>query len=909
MGKGANGTKMGAWRRILPLLLILAAPPVMLQAIWINPLSAGEDDVVYTYPLRVMVGQALRQGRWPLANPLEATGSVLMADPQSAVMFPPTWLFAVLDGKLAYGLGVFLAFSVAGGGAYVYLRSLRLVRPAAVFGAVVFMFCGFMVGHRVHLPMIQTAGFFPWGLWGIERMRRRGASGFFVLALVFFLALAAGHWAILSFMALAWGAYLLLRGRPLVRAVALTAGAALLAAAMAAPQIEATRALISQATRQHIGYATVGENSFFPAAAVLAMFPMLMGNTTPNFFPQPWWGVWHLWEMLGYVGLVTLVLAGSAAWALYRKKTSEDDDLTPIVRTWTWIAIGAGVWMLGYYLPTYWLVHKIPLLGVVRCPGRMLLVVDMALAALAAVAVHGVMQSGPLSSQGQRLGRCVRVAGTRVLPLAMVATLVVVAAVAWLVRRWPRPIPLPFAGGTDDALAAFWVGNPAVWVPLALAVATMISVRFWLADPARAWPIILALLIVDLFFLTRFLDAPADLRDRPDPTKSPAAAWLAASSSERLAANGPNEPFVYLVFGLNRNYRDRPGELLQPKMGQALGVATLGSYGPWHSPAHAHLFGFDTYGRCREWAWLVRRNHLLSLYNVRYLVAAGREFREVIESVRLAPPPPQEKNLLTGQWKLSHALRLPDGMLRLQTPFLWRLSEAQQEVALETGGIYRIALDARGAEAGGGNFLRAEVFLKNPQVLPDGQTVQADGLGLTVIEERIGPAWRHFEWTFAWPGGQAGRNVFRVYTMSERPIEVRHVELRPAGWETPVHLFGRLEQGQAVYRKVAEVPSLTAGGEPVAIYENLLCPPAGTVPPRVPADERSVERLRWLTNDDLGAGAGSLTVPDVGLAVGGDPSRLLWRVTLPAAALLGLLGAFTIVLRWRSAGRGGLGTH
>ena len=168
---------MNLARRVLPLLLILAAPPVMLWAIWVNPVSAGEDDVVYVYPLRQMVGQALREGRWPVNNPLEATGAPLMADPQSAVMFPATWLFAALPGKLAYSLSVFLAFSVAGGGAYLYLRGLGLVRPAATFGAVAFMFCGFMVGHRVHLPMIQTAGFLPWGLWGIERHRPAAAPG------------------------------------------------------------------------------------------------------------------------------------------------------------------------------------------------------------------------------------------------------------------------------------------------------------------------------------------------------------------------------------------------------------------------------------------------------------------------------------------------------------------------------------------------------------------------------------------------------------------------------------------------------------------------------------------------------------------------------------------------------------
>ena len=143
----------------------------MLFHIWANPLSAGEDDAVYYYPLRVMVGEQLGQGRLPLANPTEATGVPLMADPQSAVMYPPTWLFAAMGGRLAYSLSIFLAFSLAGVGAYLYLRKLGLRSVAATLRTTAFMYCGFMVGHRVHLSVINTACHLPWGLWCIEMMR------------------------------------------------------------------------------------------------------------------------------------------------------------------------------------------------------------------------------------------------------------------------------------------------------------------------------------------------------------------------------------------------------------------------------------------------------------------------------------------------------------------------------------------------------------------------------------------------------------------------------------------------------------------------------------------------------------------------------------------------------------------
>ena len=125
-------------------LLIALAPMAMLYPLWSNPVSAGEDDAVYYYPLRKMVGQALARWEWPISDSLTAGGAAVLADPQSAVFFPATWLFAIMPAKLAYSLSIFAAFGVAGLGAWVYLRRLGLVKPAACLGALAFMFCGFL---------------------------------------------------------------------------------------------------------------------------------------------------------------------------------------------------------------------------------------------------------------------------------------------------------------------------------------------------------------------------------------------------------------------------------------------------------------------------------------------------------------------------------------------------------------------------------------------------------------------------------------------------------------------------------------------------------------------------------------------------------------------------------------------
>jgi len=886
---------MKGLRAILPAAVIVLGPMAMLYPIWTNPVSAGEDDVVYYFPLRKMVGESLRRGRLPLYNPREATGMVLMADPQSAVMYPPTWLFAVLADKLAYSLSVFAAFSLAGGGAYVYLRRLRLMRPAAMFGAAAFMFCGFMVGHRVHLAMIHTACWLPWGLWCIERAGVRPLRAFSWMTAIVFLAIAAGHWPTLVHVGIIWAAYLALRGRPVVRSAAVMGAAILVAVALAWPQVSLTGELLAHTTRQRIGYAVAGENSFFPAAGVLAMFPMLMGSRTPGFFPQQWWGPWHLCEMLGYVGLVTLVLAASAAWRLYRNRpAAPGGDAAPLaegptagqlrglVRGWVWIGLGAMVFMLGYYLPTYRLIHMLPVLGVMRCPARMVIAVDLAAATLAAISIHLLAGAGAAAPGLEPLSKTIRRGAGIVLPIVMIAVvaLVGIAGLA-LSGVWPDKMPF-FAGGAEQMLLAANPSNPAVWVPIAAVVATGLAVRFWLRGPRRRAAVLVVVLLADLFIITRFVDVPPRGAVVPDPEQSPAAAWL----RENAPSDAP-----YRVWGLSGAYHHRPAELLLPKTCASLGFSSIAGYGPFQSPAHAQLLGFRIFGNSRDWPRLLRRNELLSLYNVRYVLAAEPQFRRVIESVRIPSvrPPGQGPNVLTRRWDLKRA-ELRGGLLRLSTPFLWRRSEARQPVSLRAGEIYRIALDARATDGGAANFLRAELF----KPFEDCSWRRGDRLGLTVFPEQIGPRWRHFEWTFLAPRDLGREVAFRVFTMSERPIQVRNISLRRSEWERPVDPEGRLRPGEQVYRKVAELRPRVEGDPPVVIYENRLCRAATPVAKQQAWDSDRLERLKWTERgpDEAPGEAPLLAVPQPSCS----PARAAW-VSVAAAVILATATAAGLVRR------------
>ncbi len=881
------------WARSLLCVLTLAVLPMFaLLPLWGDPLSAGEDDVIYYYPLRTLVGRALSDGHWPVHNPWEATGMPLMADTQSAVMYPPTWLFMWLDGPLAYSLSIFLGFAIAAVGAWAYLRSIGLSRPPAFTGALAFTFCGFMVGHRVHLAMLHTAAYLPWLLWCIEVARTRRDTAYLAGVLLAYLTITSGHWGIALQMGVGVAAYHLLRARPLAITSAVLLASVGTAVAIAWPIVAPALATLGQSTRESIGYAIVGENSFLPLSAVLFLFPMLMGSRTPGFYPRHWWGAWHLCEMLPYVGLVTLVLAATAVWKLYRKPGRDGTrppagrsmaEYRPLVRVWTWLASGSAVWMLGYYLPTYRLIYWLPVLGRVRCPSRMLLVLDLALAVLAALGMQAMLNG----AEGVRAtaGRLAR----RWLPAVMLASLLVIAAgAALLMLAFPWPVPLPFAGTRVDALRSLIPTNPAVWVPLLLWAATAGVITGLLRRPSRwAWAVPL-LLLADLTMVARFVDIPPADRRPTDRLASPAADWLRQNE-------GAGE---WHVWGLGRHYHDRPAELLLPKACGVHRIRSIASYGPWQSPQHAHLLGFNHYGRHPQWRWLLRTNHLLSLYDVRYILAADAEYRREIESVRVALPDRPGPELLNDHWELRHARQEGD-RLRLSGVWLWQETEIRQKVAVTPGETYRLSLEVRAPRGSAALWTKAEVYWFDA----NGTWRWDEEMSLLIEPEQIAGQWRRFEATLRIDPVASGQSYLRVYSKGERPIELRNISLRPAEAFSPSlspEIAERLGVGTRVYELAAELPPVRQGDPPVGLYRNRLALPGVLTARSAPGETAGdyIEAIKW--SPETLADWPDVGVPELGWVIRTDPSGDLKRVTLPGLMAMGFLGGW---LSWKTRRR------
>lgn len=106
-----------------------------------NPLMA--DIISAFHPFYVHTRAALDRGEWPLWNPAECGGMPLLANCQSAVLYPPRLLHAFLDLALAGSLYVLLKLWLCGMVAYLCGRGIGFRPVGARLLSLGWMLCSY----------------------------------------------------------------------------------------------------------------------------------------------------------------------------------------------------------------------------------------------------------------------------------------------------------------------------------------------------------------------------------------------------------------------------------------------------------------------------------------------------------------------------------------------------------------------------------------------------------------------------------------------------------------------------------------------------------------------------------------------------------------------------------------------
>jgi hypothetical protein len=609
------GTIPAMWMtRLVIALAVVLLPGLMLAPVWHNAgLGAGEDDILYYFPARTFFHDTIQAGHWPWLNPWTGLGRPFVADPQTAFWYPTTWLFAVLPPLWAYPASLWIHYSLALWGMYLLLRLTPLSRHAALFGGVAFAFSGFMLAHRAHFTMQHAAAWTPWVFWSLARLARAQFSVRRLVVAVVFLALQcfAGHVQIVGLTLVGALVWLLSSRAAHKRRAKVGLGwrrsivgwslAGVGAAGLFAIQWMPTYDYLRLCTRVQRTYKDFVENSWNPASAIDWLLPMFFGQRTPNFFDQPYWGPSHQVEQFAYAGLLPLLLAVLGLRRGWRQDVRR--------RPWVIIAILGLLWAIGLYGPVCPLLYWVPGNNLFRCPARALLLVNLAIAALAAVSVHDL---------GAALGKKrsgLRSAVTRWTAHPLVSTVVLVGGPLVIVA-----VTLPFAtsAGRAAALHAMRPWNAAVWVPFIVAVVSLGALAFVVRHgrgvAACAWLILVS--AVDLAVIGWTIDVPAGVRDAQQLiTPHPPADWMATVAESRNR--------LWVITGRQHGL---PGEYFH-SVDKAVantnilrGILSLTDYGPLNPRSIMVRFGFEPWGETRAPAPLLADTRWMRPYDVGWIL-------------------------------------------------------------------------------------------------------------------------------------------------------------------------------------------------------------------------------------------------------------------------------------------------
>ncbi|MBW8011440.1 MAG: YfhO family protein [Chloroflexi bacterium] len=390
----------GSLRRFFrfPLIIIPLAPFILYAPILLTGKAVFWGTPITQFvPWWMQAWKTILAGDLPLWNPLNGMGAPLLANYQSALLYPPTWLYFLLAalggvGALAWGQALLIALHLAwsGMGMASVARRLGWGELSQVVSGLAFGLSGYLVARAHFLSINMAAAWLPWILLAAYDLaaEKTGNKGIFKLALLIGLQLLAGHAQIAWYtllLASVWAAFWGWQSDHWqgLKNIGLRFSASVaLGFALAAVQLLPTSEYLLQSQR-----AAAVE---FDYAMVYSFWPWrFLTLLAPNFFGSPvsgdHWGYQTFWEDAVYIGLLPLLLALAAVFRRVK---------TRIHARITWFMVGVAViafaLALGDNTPFYpWLYRNIPTFDLFQAPARFTIWAVFALALLAGLGVEG----------------------------------------------------------------------------------------------------------------------------------------------------------------------------------------------------------------------------------------------------------------------------------------------------------------------------------------------------------------------------------------------------------------------------------------------------------------------------------------------------------------------------------------
>jgi hypothetical protein len=377
--------------------VLLASATALVFASFLNPKGSqvvsllGEDLSGQFVWWRQFGFDQLRQGHLALWNPHLYSGTPFLGGFQSALLYPPNWLYLILPLAFAINFSVALHVFLAGFFTYLWTRFQGFHPAACLLAAFMFMFGGSYFLHIVpgHLPNLCTMAWIPLiflALDGWAKERNWGWVGLGVLG--FSMEILAGHVQYFYYTLLAAGIYVLAQLPQAARKFSYLVGPVLMlivAALLTAVQLLTGWDATQESVRgQNLPLNLILSNDLMPERMWSWFVPAFYGNV----IHRDYWGGGMYWEGSLFASVTGIVLAFYGLFASRAPRRR-------LVAGWAFFLL---LLAMGKRTPLFLLFyHWVPLFSAFRGAAKFNILISLGVCFLAAAGLDHYLKMEGLS--------------------------------------------------------------------------------------------------------------------------------------------------------------------------------------------------------------------------------------------------------------------------------------------------------------------------------------------------------------------------------------------------------------------------------------------------------------------------------------------------------------------------------
>lgn len=367
---------------ILPISILLFLVLIFFhKIIFTTQLVGGVDIRTFNLPIKAFLNNAIASKESPLWDPYTYCGIPFIAKMQSAVFYPLDIIFNLLSLPIAMNICTWFHIFLSGAFTYFFARELRISRFGALISGIIFSFNGYQFAHLIggHTPILRVLPWIPAILYCLERSISR-QTPFYALIGGILLAtqIFAGFPQITFYTLIAIILYPMCRGFKNIGFSLIIIGIGLLVGAVQVLPVIEIMPYTTKCSGASFDYLNV--SSFPPFNLLTFVIPEIFGDG----MQVRYWGEWYLGEVIGYIGILPLILITIVS-CLYRTRIT----MLCLVFMLIFLLIAFGGYLPGaknYYC-------LVPGFNIFRCSARAMAMFDLFGAILSGYGIAWIVEN------------------------------------------------------------------------------------------------------------------------------------------------------------------------------------------------------------------------------------------------------------------------------------------------------------------------------------------------------------------------------------------------------------------------------------------------------------------------------------------------------------------------------------